>query len=103
MNSSPVWACAAERTCILLRPCRSEQGSESLLTGPLLHGVAPWRFSGELRLFSGEVLECIAPEEHEEDMGNEKNGESLGENQGPENPDARVGSLLPRRALLRAP
>lgn len=70
--------------------------------GPLLHGVAPWRFSGELRLFSGEVLECIAPEEHEEDMGNEKNGESLGENQVPENPDARVESLLSRRALLRA-
>ena len=60
------------------------------------------RFSGELRLFSGEVLECIAPEEHEEDMGNEKNGESLGENHGCENPDARVESLLPRRALLRA-
>ena len=39
------------------------------------------------------------PEEHEEDMGNEKNGESLGENQGPENPDARVESLLPRSAL----
>lgn len=35
-------------------------------------------------------------------MGNEKNGESLGENQGHENPDARVESLLPRRALLRA-
>ena len=36
-------------------------------------------------------------------MGNEKNGESLGENHGRENPDARVESLLPRRALLRAP
>ena len=60
------------------------------------------RFSGGTAAFLGEVLECIAPEEHEEDMGNEKNGESLGENHGRENPDARVESLLPRRALLRA-
>ena len=60
------------------------------------------RFSGELRLFSGKYWNVLPPEEHEEDMGNEKNGESLGENQGPENPDARVESLLPRRALLRA-
>ena len=70
--------------------------------GPLLHGAAPAAFLGGTAAFLGEVLELYCPEEHEEDMGNEKNGESLGENQGPENPDARVESLLSRRALLRA-
>lgn len=79
-----------------------EPGSESLLTGAASSWSGPCGVSRGTAAFLGEVLECIAPEEHEEDMGNEKNGESLGENQGPENPDARVESLLPRRALLRA-
>ena len=60
------------------------------------------RFSGELRLFSGKYWNVLPPRNTKKTVGNEKNGESLGENQGPENPDARVESLLPRRALLRA-
>jgi len=73
-----------------------------LLTGAAPSWSGPAVFLGGTAAFLGEVLELYCPEEHEEDMGNEKNGESLGENQGPENPDARVESLLSRRALLRA-
>lgn len=80
-----------------------EPGSDSLLAGAAPSWSGPCGVSrGELRLFLGKYWNVLPPEEHEEDMGNEKNGESLGENQGPENPDARVESLLPRRALLRA-
>ena len=43
-------------------------------------------FLGGTAAFLGEVLELYCPEEHEEDMGNEKNGESLGENQAPRIP-----------------
>ena len=55
MNSSPVWACAAERTCILLRPCWPEPASTEAWSAALVTSVMVRTRSREVAAISREV------------------------------------------------